>query len=428
LSPKTKKVLNTLKQDVMVTVFNNLQYNDPLPVVLSLYSENSSFFKYRFLDPAKELNAREKYGVKEIGAIIIESSNQKPIRFNYNDLAKFGSDSVGNSVSQLRYEQVITKSLESIFNDSKSKCLMTVGHRENSALTSADFGITTFRDSLNFENIAVKFDTVSKSLLKDADLLIVSGPRDDFSYKDILKIKQYISAGGSALFLVDPYETNGQILTNIHRLMQDFDIRLEQDLVIDQQNYCYDFSDIKGTPLYPRLSYDFHPIVNEMANNNLDSYFFKCRSLTLPSKSGKSKIDIITKTFPTAWGETSVPLFSYGSDDNRGPLVVGCSVETAGEGRVAIFGDSDFIRNKFINLDGNKDLVLNTINWLLYKERDIGVRPKIKKGIRVKISKKIANIYFWIYSVGLPLLLLLVALIIYFKKKRFSFKKNEENE
>ena len=46
----------------------------------------------------------------------------------------------------------------------------------------------------------------------------------------------------------------------------------------------------------------------------------------------------------------------------------------AAETRVVAFGDSDFASNGALGVPGNRDLFLNTVNWLAQQENLIAIR------------------------------------------------------
>ena len=46
------------------------------------------------------------------------------------------------------------------------------------------------------------------------------------------------------------------------------------------------------------------------------------------------------------------------------------------ETRIVVFGDSDFVANGYLGIPGNKDLFLNTVNWLAQQENLISIRPR----------------------------------------------------
>ena len=43
---------------------------------------------------------------------------------------------------------------------------------------------------------------------------------------------------------------------------------------------------------------------------------------------------------------------------------------------MAAIGDSDFIANAYLGVEGNRDLFMNTVNWLAQQENLIAIRPK----------------------------------------------------
>ena len=46
------------------------------------------------------------------------------------------------------------------------------------------------------------------------------------------------------------------------------------------------------------------------------------------------------------------------------------------ETRVAAIGDSDFAANAYVGIEGNRDLFMNTVNWLAQQENLIAIRPQ----------------------------------------------------
>jgi hypothetical protein len=83
--------------------------------------------------------------------------------------------------------------------------------------------------------------------------------------------------------------------------------------------------------------------------------------------------------------------FVAGQDIN-GPLVIAAEVWTpevqaeatsAGKGsRIIVFGDSDFASNRFLDYLGNRDLLVNTVNWLTREERLMAARaPRKTPGV-----------------------------------------------
>jgi ABC-type uncharacterized transport system involved in gliding motility auxiliary subunit len=58
------------------------------------------------------------------------------------------------------------------------------------------------------------------------------------------------------------------------------------------------------------------------------------------------------------------------------------------ETRIVVFGDSDFASNDGLGMaPGNRDLFLNTINWLAQQENLISIRPKAPDDRRVTLTE-----------------------------------------
>src|SRR5207253_8946651 len=57
------------------------------------------------------------------------------------------------------------------------------------------------------------------------------------------------------------------------------------------------------------------------------------------------------------------------------------------QGRFVILGSSSWAANSFINFNGNRDLALNTMNWLSSDEDLISIRPKEQEDRRITMTR-----------------------------------------
>jgi ABC-type uncharacterized transport system involved in gliding motility auxiliary subunit len=60
---------------------------------------------------------------------------------------------------------------------------------------------------------------------------------------------------------------------------------------------------------------------------------------------------------------------------------------TKPETRVAAIGDSDFISNAYLGVEGNRDLFMNTVNWLAQQENLIAIRPREPADRRMTLTE-----------------------------------------
>jgi hypothetical protein len=125
--------------------------------------------------------------------------------------------------------------------------------------------------------------------------------------------------------------------------------------------------------------------------------------------SGKSPQSFI-QTSPNSWAETDLAdLFTGKAAENnkdkdvQGPVSLGATVTEEikdakapepkkdgeakkVEARIAVVGDSDFVTNSLLGVQGNRDLFLNTLNWLSQQESLISIRPKDPDDRRITLT------------------------------------------
>ena len=66
------------------------------------------------------------------------------------------------------------------------------------------------------------------------------------------------------------------------------------------------------------------------------------------------------------------------------------------ETRVAAIGDSDFAANAYLGIEGNRDLFMNTVNWLAQQENLIAIRPREAADRRITLTANTATGMFWL--------------------------------
>jgi ABC-type uncharacterized transport system involved in gliding motility auxiliary subunit len=112
--------------------------------------------------------------------------------------------------------------------------------------------------------------------------------------------------------------------------------------------------------------------------------------------------------------------------DRRGPHAFGAALEmsvaTAGTAgskpRIVVFGDSDFLTNAFITLQGNKDLVLRVLAWLAGEEEARTVAVSNRENRRTTLTIQGRSMLYLVTMVLLPLIPLTFGLVQLYRAKR----------
>jgi ABC-type uncharacterized transport system involved in gliding motility auxiliary subunit len=88
-------------------------------------------------------------------------------------------------------------------------------------------------------------------------------------------------------------------------------------------------------------------------------------------------------------------------------------------GRLLVYGDSDFATNFFLDYLGNRDLFLNSVNWLAEEETLVASRPPAQiPGVnQLFVTAREGRALFWIGTVIQPAAFLLLGAIVYVRRR-----------
>ena len=146
-------------------------------------------------------------------------------------------------------------------------------------------------------------------------------------------------------------------------------------------------------------------------------------------------IDDNLKIFPiilsaeTSWGEKSymqggVQKYDE-STDLPGPLPLAMVASRSGGselgltipgGRVAVFGDDNFIANKRFGRLGNAKLAVNTVNWMFDDNVTLNIAPRKTQSYSLTLSRSDLKNLALKFSL-LPLGVGLIGILVYFVRK-----------
>ena len=110
--------------------------------------------------------------------------------------------------------------------------------------------------------------------------------------------------------------------------------------------------------------------------------------------------------------------------DIKGPLTVAAADTISGsdgkkgEGRLVVTGTSLLGANAYLGFQGNKDLVMNMINWLSAEESLISIRPKSNEHQSLNLSQRQMGRLLYLGVFGLPLVIILVGTGVWWRRRR----------
>jgi ABC-type uncharacterized transport system involved in gliding motility auxiliary subunit len=84
--------------------------------------------------------------------------------------------------------------------------------------------------------------------------------------------------------------------------------------------------------------------------------------------------------------------------------------------RVVVFGDATWAQNGNLTTMGNRDLVLNAVNWALGEEGGVAIGPKSIRASVAPIPQATFNVILALSFLG-PELILLFGLFVWWRRK-----------
>ena len=422
LSDQTKKVLHDLKEPVTVTVFaqseNFQRYRDRLDE----YTYQSKQIHTEYVDPDKKPALAQRYGITQLGTVVFEYKGRTE---------KVTSDG----------EQELTNALIKVVQGRQPKVYFTQGHGEKDINSADRGGYNAINAALKNDNFLVETLVLAQqtAVPADADVVIVAGPKTDFLQPEIDMLKAYLDKGGKLFLMLDPViKPDAPKPTQLVALLKEWAILAGDDVVVDVSGMGRLIGTDEAVPV--AASYPSHPITQ---NFSLLTAFPLARSMT-PIEGGVNgrNAQRIVETSKSAWGETNLKGLTSGQpakqdpEDKPGPVSLAAAVSApaptapaaktppanggtpkAPETRVVGFGDSDFASNAALGIQGNRDLFLNTVNWLAQQENLISIRPRDPEDRRITLTADQERRIFYLTVLIVPGLVLLAGVQTWWRRR-----------
>lgn len=373
LSPESMKILKGLDRPVTIYDFNERSAFGQERDLLKLYSSATHEVTVQYVDPNRDPALAKKFGVQSMGAVYV-AANGRHIQASADT------------------EQGITNAMIRLLKGQKV-IYFVQGQGERNLSGLGRDGYSDFKTDLTNENSVVKTLVLLQNMKIPADcqILVIAGPKNDYLPQEVTAIQNYLKGGGRVLLMLDP----GVALPNLAKLLSPYGVTVRNDLVIDENPISQIFGTGPSMPLI--LSYGDNPIVRPLAR--VATLFPLTRSFSVATdSSGGATVDSLCKTSSASFGVSnfnpSMTQVSYRPGvDVKGPLVVAVAGTIPGatqgkEGRFVAAGTSLVAANAYINFQGNRDLVMNMVEWLSSNEGLITIRPKTPSAQHLNLTTR----------------------------------------
>lgn len=415
LDDKSIKVAQNLKKDVEVIVF---------------YSRGGNF-----LERARNIMDQYTYHTKKLHVTYLETNKNplkaKEMEINTADTLVLKTDKKKETMTELN-EEVITNSLIKVTQEQQISVGFVSGHGERDIKNTEGTGYSAAAQALESENYRVETVNITgdKGIPDDMELLIISGAKTDFLDTEIEKIKQYVDKGKSIMIMVEPERNAAD--KNLTELLKSWGVEARDEVVIDQlgvQFYRNPFVAVVPTNFYGN-----HEIVK---NFNIQTFYLLAKPLVLmmpPPENTAFDALASTAPAPISFAKkikdnlTEKDLEFVKDQDMPGPirLAVAGTIKNNKQmdskgvpvtARAVIFGNVNFACNEFLNVQGNKNIFMNSISWLTQQEEMISIRKTQAKFSPLFLDEKqkalIQNTVIFI----LPGIIILAGIIMLWRRR-----------
>ena len=398
LSEQTEKIVKGLKQEVKVRFFGDVGDFGRAKDLLDRYSSLGGKLNIEYIDVLKKPMEAKMAGVKSTGTLLLESGARRE---------------EARSVS----EEEITGAIIRVVKEGQKTVCSVLGSGEHSFDEPSPDGYSTLKEQLEKNNYKTKTIKLveNPAVPADCSMVIVGGPKFDYLPTAIKAIQDYVENGGDALIMLDSPLKMGktEVADNaeLTKMLEGWGVAVNKDLGLDTSGVGRVFGLSAAVPLV--VSYETHPIVNTM--KDVATAFPLVRTVE-PKDGGKVKTEKLMSTTENSFATTNLSAaeieFKEGRD-KKGPLNLAVAGNMKapsedkkigdGQGRFIVVGSSSWISNQIWKFQGNKDLLLNMVNWLSADEDLISIRPKDPADRRLTMTQSQMNMLFWLSVVLLPL-------------------------
>jgi ABC-type uncharacterized transport system involved in gliding motility auxiliary subunit len=421
LSDQTKKLLKSLPDELKIMVFDKpgTTERSEAEELLPEYKYYSDKLSFEFIDPDQKPVIATKYGVQRYGTLTLDFQGRT------QNLEKISEEALTNAILKL------TKGTSKII-------YFLEGHGESDIEAATKTGYSLIAQALAGQN----YETKKLLLMREAKIpadcaaLIIAGPKTGLMQEELKAIDNYLDAGGKLLLLIDPAIGDTKPAA-WDKFLSKRGIEVGNDIIVDTMSQLF-----AGDYFMPVVTmYPDHPITRG----------FKAASFFPVSRSISPKADLKDYTniqslastgSNNSWAETELngPYEYTEGTDKLGPVSIAVVAEikseatvakadaaksenaakeaAAPEGRLVVFGDSDFANNTYLNLSSNRDLFLNVVSWLAEEEDLISIRPTSDVPRTISLTDKQMLNVFWLSVVLLPVFGLIVGISVWVKRRR----------
>jgi ABC-type uncharacterized transport system involved in gliding motility auxiliary subunit len=409
LSPQSRSVVENLSKDLQVRAFVEGGIQPQLEELLGTYAYASERVSYELIDPDRHPELAEKYQIRAYGTVHLE----------------YGDEST--SVTEPS-EESITNGIIKITRETKRTVCFIEGHAEPDLDNLQDArGMAAFKQALENEHYEVKKVLLATmaDVPEDCSATVIAGPRRPYLTSELGALEAYLDGGGRLLAFLPPQSGD-----ELQPLLAQWGVNAEAGVVVDQVLRLFQGPALGLAPIAE--TYAPHEITRDLKQRTVFPMTRPVRAATTP-KPGLQVVELV-KTSPSSWAETDLDALFQRSEatfdagnDSQGPIPVAVAANAdlsqqaggeTGTSRLVVYGSVEFAQNReFEGTFYNRDLILNSVAWLVGEADLVSIRPSSIRTSRVQFTAQQGTVIFYLSVLLIPQILLLAGIAVWWRRE-----------
>lgn len=440
LSDKTKRLLDSLKAKMRITVF----FPSTTPIttdVQNLLTEYQYAGKGKIdieqIDPERNLSrAKEvfdKYKVVTDEPLLILDYEGRNKTVKASEMAEIDQSgmAMGESprVTAFKGEQAITSAMIDLVEGKKKILGYVLGHKEPPL--SEGSSISILKTFIENENIQFKeLNLLDIPTIPDeVKTVMIIGPQYDFSDREMKLLRSFWDKQGRILLLLDPSAKTPRLDAFVNELgVRVNDDRLMvflrtgiQELALTRDVQAHFLGD---SPITKRLADVRAVFLGGTSSLTLEPDRIRPANVRLEPLIQAEKGYFAETDYNT---DNQAKLQADAKRDENISLTIGAAVEKGGSAdervqvnssRLVVVSNSSFVQDNAITQDQQGlDFISGSVNWLLSREQLIGIAPKVSKPLNFSLSDDALARLRWIVLIFMPLVPALIGTVVWWQRR-----------
>lgn len=428
ISEQTEKIVGALEEPVKVYwLVQEGSEDETVQLLLENYKDLSKNFTYEKIDPVVNPSFAQQYtteGVYNNSLIVVNADESKTRYISYYDIFSSSYDENYNETVEYNGEGALTSAVNYVSSDTQTHAYYLSGHGEDDIPSG-------LLSSLENENLLLSsLNLLSESKVpEDCETLIIYSPARDISAKEITKIENYLSGGGSLLLFTD---CDAENLPNLYEMMGNYGIEPVKGMVVEGNNNYY----MGNYPNYLMPEIESHEITDPISEGNYYVLLPVAQGLRISSdadysgdvsESEEIQTTALLRTTDSAYSKadgikaTNAEKEDGDIDAGSDGFALAAAAESSADGSKVVWIGSTTIADETVDsavAGADTDFVLNAVGWMCEIEESVSIHAKTVTSEYLSLTSAQTNRWTAVMVGVVPIGFLAVGIYVWARRRK----------